>query len=168
MFRAQLVTDFGNYRTDGVPEDYELWLRWMDQGVQMAKIDQPLVTWADHPDRLSRTHPDYSKVAFMKIRIQYLTKWIKSYVPPTKPIVLCAGRRHSLVHEFAKHEVPVYGISDFKPRKVNGIEFVTVYESVSGRFFLVSLIAKQGVRNHMRELFTGAGLIEGADFILAG
>lgn len=168
MFRANLLHQYGNYNTSGVPEDYELWLRWLEAGVQMAKMENSLVTWADHPTRLSRTHSDYSHVAFMKTRLDYLCRWLKANVPDQRPILLCAGRRHGLIDEFESRGVSVFGISDLKLRKVAGVHFVSLEESLSGRYFLVSLIAKRGVRDHMRQLFAQAELNEGHDFILAG
>lgn len=38
IFRKELIDRYGSYDTGEVPEDYELWLRWMDQGVRLYKI----------------------------------------------------------------------------------------------------------------------------------
>ncbi len=46
------------------PEDYELWLRWSEAGVAMAKLPEALVVWNDPPGRLSRTDPRYDPEAF--------------------------------------------------------------------------------------------------------
>ena len=32
------MEQFGGYREGDFPEDYELWLRWLDAGVRMAKV----------------------------------------------------------------------------------------------------------------------------------
>ncbi|MCK5803596.1 MAG: glycosyltransferase family 2 protein, partial [Lentisphaeria bacterium] len=37
-FRRELPECFGSYRDGDFPEDYELWLRWLDAGVRMAKL----------------------------------------------------------------------------------------------------------------------------------
>ncbi len=36
MFRRELLERHGGYRDGDFPEDYELWLRWLDAGVRMA------------------------------------------------------------------------------------------------------------------------------------
>jgi len=40
MFRTSLVRRFGGYRQGDFPEDYELWLRWLEAGVVMAKLPE--------------------------------------------------------------------------------------------------------------------------------
>ena len=53
MFRRALVDQQGDqqdgYAHGPFPEDYELWLRWLEQGVRMAKLPQTLLTWNDPP-----------------------------------------------------------------------------------------------------------------------
>jgi glycosyltransferase involved in cell wall biosynthesis len=38
MFRRELVARHGGYSTEPLPEDHELWMRWMDAGVRFAKL----------------------------------------------------------------------------------------------------------------------------------
>jgi glycosyltransferase involved in cell wall biosynthesis len=50
MFRKSLVEPaLGPYRSGDFPEDYELWLRWMSNGVEMAKLPDYLLDWYDPP-----------------------------------------------------------------------------------------------------------------------
>ena len=55
MFRRALLQQRGGYESGDFPEDYELWLRWMDAGVQFGKVDAELLLWNDVPTRLSRS-----------------------------------------------------------------------------------------------------------------
>jgi glycosyltransferase involved in cell wall biosynthesis len=64
MFRRELVARHGGYRDGDFPEDYELWLRWLDAGVRMAKVPRVLLTWHDPPWRLSRTDARYDPEKF--------------------------------------------------------------------------------------------------------
>ncbi len=61
MFRKSIVQKFGRYNDGDVPEDFELWLRWMHQGVRMSKIIEPVLQWNDSPTRLTRTHINYDR-----------------------------------------------------------------------------------------------------------
>ena len=45
MFRRELSERLGTYRDGPFPEDYELWLRWLEGGVGMAKLEETLLSW---------------------------------------------------------------------------------------------------------------------------
>ncbi|MGJ3242537.1 MAG: glycosyltransferase [Opitutales bacterium] len=92
-FRRTLVDTYGGYRDGPFPEDYELWLRWLDAGVRMAKVPATLLTWNDPPDRLSRTDPRYSVDAFFATKAPYLKRWLERHVDPARPVwIWGAGR----------------------------------------------------------------------------
>jgi glycosyltransferase involved in cell wall biosynthesis len=93
MFRRDLVEQFGGYRDGAFPEDYELWLRWLEAGVRMAKLDEPLLTWRERPERLTRTDARYSVEAFFRCKAPYLARWLAAHNPHhPKLIVWGAGR----------------------------------------------------------------------------
>ncbi|MEA2068614.1 MAG: glycosyltransferase, partial [Verrucomicrobiota bacterium] len=81
MFRRDLFEQYGAYRDGPFPEDYELWLRWMANGVRAGKVDEELVTWNDPADRLSRTDTRYSIDAFYKTKAEYLFQWLEQNNP---------------------------------------------------------------------------------------
>ena len=56
MFRRELIDEHGLYSVKPIPEDYELWLRWMENGIRFAKIAEKLFVWTDSSNRLSRVH----------------------------------------------------------------------------------------------------------------
>jgi glycosyltransferase involved in cell wall biosynthesis len=66
MFRKKLIEQMGYYSTDEVPEDYELWLRWMDNSIAIAKLEDELFHWRDREKRLSRTGSCYSEESFFR------------------------------------------------------------------------------------------------------
>jgi glycosyltransferase involved in cell wall biosynthesis len=68
LFRADLPRRYGGYRDGDFPEDYEPWLRWMDAGVRLGKLPEPLLIWKDPPTRLSRNHARYSVDAFYRLK----------------------------------------------------------------------------------------------------
>jgi glycosyltransferase involved in cell wall biosynthesis len=171
MFRRGLVDDWGPYDTGPVPEDYELWLRWMAKGTAFYKLPQPLLTWHDHPARLSRTHPNYSKEAFFRVKCQYLAQWIKGCVQPEKKIVICGGGRTARLRSelLAAQGVPIYAYTDVKKRILKEHRFIPLAElKQPGPWFLVNLISKRGVGSAIRAHFSKLGFQEERDFILAG
>jgi hypothetical protein len=88
MFRRVLLQEHGGYASGDFPEDYELWLRWMDAGVQFGKVDAELLLWSDAPTRLSRNDPRYRPKAFYRIKCVYLARWLKRHAEPSREIWL--------------------------------------------------------------------------------
>src|SRR5204862_7714986 len=84
MFRRVLLQEYGGYASGDFPEDYELWLRWMDAGVQFGKVDAELLLWNDTPTRLSRTDQRYRPEAFYRIKCVYLARWLERQVEPSR------------------------------------------------------------------------------------
>lgn len=78
MFRRALVARHGGYRAGGFPEDYELWLRWLDAGVQMAKVPRVLLRWHDSPGRLSRADARYDPEAFFQLKAEWIARWLRA------------------------------------------------------------------------------------------
>jgi glycosyltransferase involved in cell wall biosynthesis len=170
VFRKELAERYGAYDTGPSPEDYELWLRWMSQGVTIAKLPEHLLTWTDHPERLSRTHPNYHKEAFYEIKCRYLAQFIHSHVNPNKRIVIAgAGKLPRARAELLANEgIKLYGFTDVKVRQLPDSQFVPINMLTHPRaWFIVSFISKRGVGDAIRELLKSRGFVEGRDFILA-
>ena len=91
LFRKEIIEKHGYYDESDLPEDYELWLRWMDKGVRFAKVRKVLLTWCDSPGRLSRVHSNYSQEAFYKIKTKYLANWIFRKFPGKLPEIWIWG-----------------------------------------------------------------------------
>jgi len=169
MFRHALIDQFGLYSTGSVPEDYELWLRWMDQGVKFHKIPQKLLVWTDHSERLTRTHENYSREAFFTIKCDYLARWILRNVAADKRVVVCGSsrigrKRATLLEDFG---VDVYGFTDVKKRPNRQVRFIMLKELTDPTpWFLVNFIARRGVGQEIRQHFTALGFVEGKDFIM--
>ena len=77
MFRRELIARHGGWRDGDFPEDYELWLRWLDAGVRMAKVPRVLLTWHDSPGRLTRTDLRYGPEAFFRLKAEWIAKWLE-------------------------------------------------------------------------------------------
>lgn len=169
IFRRELVDRFGGYNSGPLPEDHELWLRWMHHGARFAKLPEELLIWNDHPDRLSRTHPNYSTDAFFSTKARWLAKWLKESQRGKSIIIagtsqLCQGRARTL----GSQGIDITAFTDVKPRVVPGFAFVQ-HDALptDGSSFIVSFISQRGTGDRIAAYFTSLGLVEGADFILA-
>jgi glycosyltransferase involved in cell wall biosynthesis len=169
MFRRELVEQHGGYNTGPLPEDHELWLRWMDAGVRFAKLPEELLTWKDHAARLSRSHPNYSVDAFFSTKVKWLAKWLQRTLNGRPVIVagtsaLCRERAALLEAE----GIAVHAFTDVKRSGVPGRSFIPHLElPPAGEAFVVSFISQRGTGDRIAEFLAGRGLEEGVDFILA-
>ena len=170
MFRRELPERLGAYRDGPFPEDYELWLRWMDAGVKGAKVDAELVVWNDPPERLSRTDPRYAPEAFFRMKARYLARWLARHNRFHPEVTVWgAGRVTRRRAAFLEEEgVRITRFIDLKRRRPPCGRPVLTPEELPppGRFFVVAMVGKRGAREEIRERLAAAGYREGRDFIL--
>lgn len=172
MFRRELVARHGGYRDGDFPEDYELWLRWLEAGVRMAKAQEVLLTWHDPPGRLSRTHPRYDVEAFYRLKAGYLARWLAAHNPHHPAITVWGSgktsRRRAALLE--AHGVRIRGYIDVDPaRRVSGSLPITHYLDVTDprRGFIVAYVSRRDAHEVIRGQLLAHGFVEGRDFIFA-
>lgn len=170
MFRRELVDRFGGYDTGPVPEDHELWLRWMHHGVRFAKLPDELLTWNDHPQRLSRTHANYGKAAFFTTKAIWLAKWYLRKYANERPVIIAGTSMMCRVRArlLEAQGMRVDGFTDVRPRKVPGYTWYA-HDRLppAGEALIVSFISQRGTGDRIAAFLAGRGLVEGEDFILA-
>jgi len=174
MFRRELVDAFGGYRAGDFPEDYELWLRWLDAGVRMAKVPAALLTWHDSPARLSRTDPRYAPEAFFRMKAAYVARAVRRVAAGRRVLVWGAGRltRQRAAHLEA-HGVTIAGFIDVDPKKTGrGIggtgRPVLAPAQLPPRedALVLGYVTTRGARDLHRAELTRRGYVEGRDFFL--
>lgn len=169
MFRSELLSLSGGYSTDPLPEDHELWLRWMDAGVRFAKLPEQLLTWNDHIGRLSRTHPNYAVDAFFATKARWMARWMRRSLGDRPVIIagtsaLCRGRARMLQAE----GISISAFTDVRRRQVAGYGFIAHDElPATGEAFIISFISQRGTGDRIAGFLASRGLVEGRDFILA-
>jgi glycosyltransferase involved in cell wall biosynthesis len=174
MFRADCARRHGGYRDGMFPEDYELWLRWMEAGVQFASIPDEVLIWNDPPERLSRSHPRYSIEAFYAMKTEYLARWCALHVRDWPEVIVwgagrttrkraqhleaCGARVRMWVDIDEKkigHTVggaPVVGPADLPP---------------PGEGFVIPFVGSRSARKEIRAWLESHGYVLERDFIPA-
>ncbi len=170
MFRKDLVDRFGGYSTEPLPEDHELWLRWMHNGVHFAKLPEELLTWNDHPQRLSRTHANYSVDAFFTTKAKWIAAWYERKFTDHRPVII-AGASNLCIDRARKLEAQgmrIYAFTDVRKREVPGYGFIA-HDALPmrGEALIISFISQRGTGDRIAEYLASRGLVEGEDFILA-
>jgi len=64
----------GGWEDHGWAEDWDLLLRMVERGWELAKVPQVLLQWRDSPARLTRTGAAYGHSAMFRLRAHYLAR----------------------------------------------------------------------------------------------
>jgi glycosyltransferase involved in cell wall biosynthesis len=172
MFRKKLIEQLGYYSTDEVPEDYELWLRWMDNQIPIAKLEDELLHWRDREIRLSRTGSCYSEESFFEVKARYLKSHLeKNNISENKEIIVCGGSKNNRwkIEVLKKHGIIVNAVTDVVSRNTAPLPFIPAEKLHEKKdVFIINLISKRDVRESIRRFLQSCGYTELEDFIMAG
>ncbi len=168
LWRKKFSDEFGMYRYGDFPEDYELWLRWLHNGLKIQKIPEILLKWYDSDTRLTRTQNIYSDDAFYKIKTKYLAEWLKKYNPFYPNVAIWGASRIS------RHRAKLllqYGIRiccyiDMKKgRQLN--QKVIYFEDIPSakEIFVLSYIKQMNNRAQIRAFLNSKGYTEGENYL---
>ena len=169
MWRRRTMEQHGLYRAGDFPEDYEMWLRWLDEGVKMAKVPEVVLDWHDSTGRLTRTHPIYSDRAFYEIKSHYLARWLEAN-NPFHPSVAVWGasrisRRRARILEALGIRIETF-IDTKKSRQLD--RTVVYYDDLpeSGSMFILTYIRQMDNREKIQAFLEGRGYREARDYLL--
>ena len=169
MWRKSAASKYGLYKNGDFPEDYEMWLRWLNKGAKICKLSQPLLKWYDSDTRLTRTHPIYSDKAFYGIKTKYLAKWIETHNKFHPNVVVWGAsrisRRRARLLEKLGIKITAY-IDTKKGRQID--KKIIYYENIdaSGKYFILTYIKQMDAREQIIDYLSSKGYVEGEDFLL--
>lgn len=174
MFRRELVARHGGCREGDFPEDYEMWLRWLDAGVRMAKVPRVLLTWNDAPTRLTRTDARYGPEAFFRMKAAWIARELER-VGPGRPVWIWGAGRHT--RKRAAHleawGVRIVGYIDVDVKKtgrgIGGTGLPVIAPEAlpaAGEIFVLSYVTSRGAREYNRAQLNARGYREGRDFLM--
>jgi glycosyltransferase involved in cell wall biosynthesis len=167
MFRRSAVERFGGYREGSFPEDFDMWLRWMEQGARFGKVPEMCLTWNDPPNRLSRVNDRYSQEAFYRVKCDYLERAL----PNDRPVWLWGAGRPTR-KRFARldQKRPFSGFIDIDPaktgRNLRGRPVVQPEQIPDGAFILTG-VASRGARERASAYLEMTGRRIGTDYLPA-
>jgi glycosyltransferase involved in cell wall biosynthesis len=169
MWRRSTMEHHGMYRSGPFPEDYEMWLRWLDAGVRIAKLEEILLEWHDSDQRLTRTDPSYSDTSFYRIKSLYLAKYLAGNNPFHPEVAVWGAsrisRRRARVLEEQGISIRCY-IDIKMSRQIEGD--LIYYEDLpgAGQMFILTYIGKMGHRDRIQAFLEDRGYLEGKDYLL--
>jgi glycosyltransferase involved in cell wall biosynthesis len=173
MFRRELTDLHGCYKHGSFPEDYELWLRWMEEGVKIEKVTEVLLRWRDHASRLSRTSSNYSSSALQQTKAKYLKRYLDHLTKLDGRKLLCWGagrvarKFYSLLKEY-KVTISAFIEVDEKKigRQVEGIPIIS-HSDIPKKVqcFVLILTGARNARSQITQFLEQRGYRLGDDFI---
>ena len=172
MFRRELSERLGTYRDGPFPEDYELWLRWLEGGVRMVKLEETLLSWRERPQRLTRTDSRYSVEACYRTKAPYVYRWLEKHNPHHPTVIVWGSGRTSRqrLRFLTDLGVRVEAYVDIDPRKIGykieGARVMTPHELPSpGACFVLQWVASRGARAEIEAELAGRGFRLGRDYL---
>ena len=147
MFRRSAIDREPLYKEGSFPEDYELWLHWLEKNPEgFAKISDDVLVWHDSGQRLSRNHPAYNEEAFTHLRLAYLIRYLRLN-HSDKPILIAGvGKKARRKIRFLQDAgINIKAITDLCRRNLDDLQFIDWNDLPEpGKFFLVSLVSNRG------------------------
>ena len=173
LFRKELIAQHGHYLDGDFPEDYELWLRWLDAGVKMRKVKSVLYQWNDAPERLSRTDPRYSPDAFLELKAKSLVKWLRATNPHHPQIIIWGAgtlskrRARRLQEDGCEIKAFIEVNPKRRGQKINNVPIFLVDEfDQVPRGFIVSVVGNRGAGENIRNFLLEQGRVEEDEFLI--
>jgi len=170
MFRKEVALKYGLYKEGDFPEDYEMFLRWIEAGVKYHKLSEYLLDWYDSETRLTRTDKRYSFEAFYKIKSSYLFNYLKENNPHFPYVAIWgAGKRTKRRTKGLKYlGIKIKFFIDVDKNKINGKE-VIFYKDIpkKGKAYIVSFVNNRGIRKEIKYYLLSKKYSLAEDFIIA-
>ena len=168
MFRGSLFYQYGGYSEAAIPEDFELWLRWLHHGVKIGKLAKNLLTWYDDAHRLSRTHAHYAMDSFFKVKAHYFKKWYTQHPGRPKLWVFGAGKEvNKRARHFEHAGLRIDRFIDVR-RRADLSKFI-YYEDIpraDGTLVILSMVSDRSGKGKIIDFLKSQGYQEGTSFFM--
>jgi glycosyltransferase involved in cell wall biosynthesis len=168
MFRREVLTELKGYRDTDWPEDYDLFLRADQAGIQMAKPEQTLFKWREHKQRLTHTDQRYSRLRFQQAKAHYL---VNGRLPDSPLLIWGAGPSGRDFYDLLLNEGrEACGFIDVHPRRIGGQKRgkpVWSYEHPDqwDEGFILVAVGSRGAKEEISRLLNQLGRYEGEHFV---
>jgi len=169
MIRRPVLESAGGYHDPEWAEDYDFWLRLLDAGHRLGKVDRALLDWFDGENRATRTRARYRLSLFQAAKAHYLAR-----LPGVRErgVALCGAGPigKEMAGLLREEDVPVRCFVEVNRRQIgNHIAGVPVrgaaaLDDLAGEVVLAGAVGQPGARERIRSLAGSHGFREGIDF----
>ena len=167
MVRREILLRY-RYRDGAWPEDYDLLLRTLGDGLQWGVVPERLLGWRDHDGRLWRRHPRYAPASFYACKAHFLARGPLAR-SATYGLWGYGETGKALRRELAAHGKRPAFIVELHPRRlgerIHGAPVVAPTALASlPRLPLVAAVAGATARREIRGALRRDGWIEDRDY----
>jgi glycosyltransferase involved in cell wall biosynthesis len=164
-FRREALQD--GWEDHGWAEDWDLLLRMVDHGWELAKVPEVLLEWRDSPGRLTRTGPAYGEDAMFRLRAHHLARG-----PLRRPFDIWGagptGKRLARALEAHGLRPGAFYDVDAAKRVARGRPVLREADlPPPGGSLLLCAVGAAGAREEIRGILERRGYLEERDFVFA-
>jgi glycosyltransferase involved in cell wall biosynthesis len=162
VVRRTVLDDIGHYRAFDGPEDYELFLRCVARGHQLAKLPEVLLRWRHSAGRATFHDERYTRSKFRSMKAPYLIEMLQD----RQAVIWGAGRTgRRLARALADHGSRPARFIDVDPLKIGrsaqGAPIAGVDSLDCARDVVIAAVAVRGARELIRPQLLELGFREG-------
>lgn len=169
FLRTGRIRALGGYRDMGWAEDYDLWLRILEEGPLLGKLPGILLHWRDSLERLTRSDGRYSLDRFQALRAGFIARLEATR---RRGVAICGAgpTGKGLARHLLGRGVVIHAFHDVHPRRlggrIQGIPVRAPEDFVTPRPVLLGAVGIPQEREAIRALAKQGGYVEGGDFFL--
>ncbi len=167
-FRREALEAVGGWQDHGWAEDWDLFLRLIEHGFELAKVPEVLLWWRDSPERLTRTGAVYRAEQMVRLRAHYLARGPLRDRPFDIWGAGPTGKR--LARALEQHGLRPRCFYDIDRSKQVARGARVLHESAlppPGEALLLCAVGAAGAREEIRALISARGYLEGRDSLFA-
>jgi len=169
MVRRDVLDAVGGYLDPPWAEDYDLWLRLLEEGYHLGKVEETLLHWHDGPGRATRTIARYSLRRFQEAKAFYISRM--RTIRDLGVVVCGAGPTGKEMASLLREQgVRIHAFIEVNTRQIGntiaGIPVLGTGELASfcGRAIMLAAVGRVAGRERARETLREAGFVEGESF----
>ena len=168
MWRSEVAIYNGMYKNGDFPEDYQMWLRWLNNGVKIGKVPHKIIKWYDSDQRLTRSSSIYSTESFYKAKSPFLNSYLK-HINPHYPKVAVWGA--SKISRKRAELLTKYGIEiccyiDISTKRQLDKK-ILFYKDIpkKGDMFILVYVKQSEMRKNVETFLLQKGFTEGENYL---
>lgn len=168
LVRRAALDRVGPWHEGDFPEDWQLWLRFLEQGHRLTCLPEVLHRWRDSDTRLTRTDARYRREAHLAIKSDFVSRRLGS----ARELILWGagevGLKVSRLLRAKGHRIAQF--VELHPRKIGhkleGIPAIHPDQLAppSPHTHLLATVGAKGARAEIRGWLVERGWLEGRDF----
>ncbi len=168
LVRRSALDQVGRWEEGDFPEDWQMWLRFLERGLRLQCLPEVLHRWRDSDTRLTRSDPRYRREAHLALKAEFASRRLGT----ARGLVVWGageiGRALARLLRARGHRLERF--VDVDPRKIgmkiDGIPTVSLeqLEGPSEVVHLLAAVGAKGARAQIRAWLSARGWAEGRDF----